>query len=221
MSLSAWKIMYIAWHWIWTMFTYSKPDWEPRETTLGDVTTFNSNNLRHTHMENYKIDWTWCQLDTCHCWHNFYIFNNWPCNWVLCAHRKQRDAVPDTCLRHCLNHGLPNSYSSACIPSNWNEPTPPAKPTPRKWPPSTKWQGTWQIDSMVSIWMKIRHWWYLAVIQHRFLPVGAADLAHVWHTINNISFEQNDKEVKEEQKRLEAPNADEINGEDDLVLAMK
>ncbi|KIM64701.1 hypothetical protein SCLCIDRAFT_1166375 [Scleroderma citrinum Foug A] len=55
----------------------------------------------------------------------------------------------------------------------------------------------------------------------RFLPVGAADLAHVQHTINNISFERNDKEVKEEQKRLEALNADEINGEDDLVSAMK
>ena len=74
---------------------------------------------------------------------------------------------------------------------------------------------------MVSIWTKIRHWWYLAVVQRRFLPVGAADLAHVRHTINNISFERNDKEVKEEQKRLEALNADEINGEDDLVSAMK
>lgn len=48
------------------------------------------------------------------------------------------------------------------------------------------------------------------------MPAGAAYLAHVRRTINNLSFEQYDKEVEEEQKRLEALNADGLNGEDDL-----
>ena len=57
---------------------------------------------------------------------------------------------------------------------------------------------------------------YLAVVQRRLLQAGAAYLAHVRRTINNLSFEQYDEEVEEEQKRLEALNADGINGEDDL-----
>lgn len=35
-------------------------------------------------------------------------------------------------------------------------------------------------------------------------------------TLNNFTFEQYDKQLEEEQKRLEALNADGLNGEDDL-----
>ncbi|KAL4076726.1 DnaJ domain-containing protein [Scleroderma yunnanense] len=54
------------------------------------------------------------------------------------------------------------------------------------------------------------------VVQRKLLPAGAAYLAHVQRAINNLSFEQYDKQVEEEQERLKALNADGLNGEDDL-----
>jgi len=57
---------------------------------------------------------------------------------------------------------------------------------------------------------------YAALVQRRLIPAGAAYLAHVKRTLNNFTFEQYDKQLEEEQKRLEALNADGLNGEDDL-----
>ncbi|KAG6336394.1 hypothetical protein ID866_2688 [Astraeus odoratus] len=54
------------------------------------------------------------------------------------------------------------------------------------------------------------------VVQRKLLPAGAAYLAHVKRTINNLSFEEYDTQVEEEQKRQDALNAEGLNGEDDL-----
>ncbi|KAJ8590512.1 DnaJ-domain-containing protein [Rhizopogon salebrosus TDB-379] len=54
------------------------------------------------------------------------------------------------------------------------------------------------------------------LVQRRLIPAGAAYLAHVKRTLNKFTFEQYDKQLEEEQQRLEALNADGLNGEDDL-----
>ncbi|KAF9242273.1 hypothetical protein BU15DRAFT_72809 [Melanogaster broomeanus] len=55
-----------------------------------------------------------------------------------------------------------------------------------------------------------------ALVQRKLIPAGSAYLAHVRRAINNISFEEYDKQIEEDRKRLEALNGDGLNGEDDL-----
>ncbi|KAH7882906.1 DnaJ domain-containing protein [Phlebopus sp. FC_14] len=54
------------------------------------------------------------------------------------------------------------------------------------------------------------------LVQRKLIPAGAAYLAHVRRAINNLSFEEYDKEIEEERKRLDELNANGSNGEDDL-----
>ncbi|KAG2159423.1 uncharacterized protein EDB93DRAFT_288033 [Suillus bovinus] len=54
------------------------------------------------------------------------------------------------------------------------------------------------------------------LVQRRLIPAGAAYLAHIKRTLNNFTFDEYDKQLEEEQKRLELLNADGLNGEDDL-----
>lgn len=54
------------------------------------------------------------------------------------------------------------------------------------------------------------------VVHRQLLPAGPAYLAHVRRAINKLSFEEYDQQVEEEQKRLDALQADGLNGEDDL-----
>jgi len=57
---------------------------------------------------------------------------------------------------------------------------------------------------------------HAAPVQRRLIPAGAAYLAHVRRTLNNLTFEQYDNHIAEERERWEALNADGLNGEDDL-----
>ncbi|KAF9224713.1 DnaJ-domain-containing protein [Gyrodon lividus] len=54
------------------------------------------------------------------------------------------------------------------------------------------------------------------LVQRKLIPAGSAYLAHVRRAINNLSFEEYDIHIAEERQRLEALNADGLNGEDDL-----
>ncbi|KAG1752096.1 hypothetical protein EDB19DRAFT_1089992 [Suillus lakei] len=53
-------------------------------------------------------------------------------------------------------------------------------------------------------------------VQRRLIPAGAAYLAHIKRALNNFTFDEYDKQLEEERKRLELLNADGLNGEDDL-----
>ncbi|KII91523.1 hypothetical protein PLICRDRAFT_156668 [Plicaturopsis crispa FD-325 SS-3] len=52
--------------------------------------------------------------------------------------------------------------------------------------------------------------------ERTLLPAGPAYLAHVRRAIHNLSFEEHDKHLEEEQKRLDALNGVGAAGEDDL-----
>ncbi|EMD37170.1 hypothetical protein CERSUDRAFT_84203 [Gelatoporia subvermispora B] len=56
------------------------------------------------------------------------------------------------------------------------------------------------------------------LVERRLLPAGAAYLAHVKRAVHNLTFEEHDKHVEEERKKLEALNGDGSNGEDDLGI---
>jgi hypothetical protein len=55
-----------------------------------------------------------------------------------------------------------------------------------------------------------------ANIKRTLLPVGPAYLAHVRRELYNLSFEEQDKRIEEDSKRLGSLNNDSVNGEDDL-----
>ena len=55
-----------------------------------------------------------------------------------------------------------------------------------------------------------------AIVQRKLIPAGSAYLAHVRRTLHNLSFDAYDKLVEQDRLRIEALNADALNGEDDL-----
>ncbi|OCH90821.1 DnaJ-domain-containing protein [Obba rivulosa] len=54
------------------------------------------------------------------------------------------------------------------------------------------------------------------LVERRLLPAGPAYLAHVKRAVHKLTFEEHDKHVEEERKRLEALNGNGANGQDDL-----
>ncbi|THH12663.1 hypothetical protein EW146_g7492 [Bondarzewia mesenterica] len=54
------------------------------------------------------------------------------------------------------------------------------------------------------------------LVERRLIPAGPAYLAHVRRGVHNLSFEEHDKHLEEERKRLEALNGNGENAEDDL-----
>lgn len=54
-----------------------------------------------------------------------------------------------------------------------------------------------------------------ALVERKLIPAGPAYLAHVRRSVHNLTFEQQDKEIEEENKRLAEQNGDGF-GEDDL-----
>lgn len=55
-----------------------------------------------------------------------------------------------------------------------------------------------------------------ALVERKLLPAGAAYLAHVKRAVHKLTFEEHDKHVAEEQKRLATLNGNGVDGEDDL-----
>ncbi|KAI0313418.1 DnaJ domain-containing protein, partial [Amylostereum chailletii] len=53
------------------------------------------------------------------------------------------------------------------------------------------------------------------LVERRLIPAGPAYLAHVRRAVHNLTFEEHDKHVEEEKKRLEGLNGS-AGGEDDL-----
>ncbi|EIM87570.1 DnaJ-domain-containing protein [Stereum hirsutum FP-91666 SS1] len=53
------------------------------------------------------------------------------------------------------------------------------------------------------------------LVERKLIPAGPAYLAHVRRSVHNLTFEQQDKEIEEENKRLAEQNGDGF-GEDDL-----
>jgi DNA-directed RNA polymerase subunit N (RpoN/RPB10) len=64
--------------------------------------------------------------------------------------------------------------------------------------------------------ISLSHFEFIALVQRKLIPAGSAYVSHVRRAINNISFEEYDRQIEEDQKRLEALNGDGLNGEDDL-----
>ncbi|KAL4247777.1 J-protein Zuotin/DnaJC2 [Abortiporus biennis] len=54
------------------------------------------------------------------------------------------------------------------------------------------------------------------LVERRLLPAGTAYLGHVRRAVHKLTFEEHDKHVEEEQKRLNALNGNGADGEDDL-----
>ena len=55
-----------------------------------------------------------------------------------------------------------------------------------------------------------------ALVERRLIPAGPAYLAHVKRAVHKLTFEEHDKHLEEEQKRLQAHSGNGVNGEDDL-----